>query len=283
MSRVHIGWRVLVVFMFMLTALVVVGCNGSPTDTAAGPEARADSLLDRVQREKVLRVGYSGYPPFLSIDVDTKVPSGGFSVDLIERLVEEWDPTISIAWVPTNWTNVRTDLVAGKFDLVVEPVFRTIPRAAVVDFSRPFASFGYAIGVVQADDERFREITDINGPEVLISVGQGLSSHEYLREHLPGATNLRVIPGGQAHAALDEVLLGRVDIALSDSTTIDAYLEAHPGQLRVVFDNPPPGRVYAGFMFRQGDYKLASFLNIALDYLDTSGQLERLRQQHGVR
>ena len=283
MSRVHIGWRVLVVFMVMLTALVVVGCNGSPTDAPAPSEARADSLLDRVQREKVLRIGYSGYPPFLSVDVDTKVPSGGFSVDLIERLVEEWDPTISVAWVPTNWTNVRTDLVAGKFDLVVEPVFRTIPRAAVVDFSRPFASFGYAIGVVQADDERYREISDINRPEVVIAVGQGLSSHEYVREHLPAATNLRIVPGGQAHAALDEVLLGRVDIALSDSTTIDEYLEAHPGQLRVVFDNPPPGRVYAGFMFRQGDYKFASFLNIALDYLETSGQLERLRQRHGVR
>ena len=253
------------------------------TAPAALHEVAAESVLDRVQREKVLRVGYSGYPPFLSIDVDTKLPSGGFSVELIERLVEEWDPTISIAWVPTNWTNVRTDLVAGKFDLVVEPVFRTIPRAAVVDFSRPFASFGYAIGVVQADDERYTEITDINQPEVVIAVGQGLSSHEYVREYLPAARNLRIIPGGQAHAALDEVLLGRVDIALSDSTTIGEYLEAHPGQLRVVFDNPPPGRVYAGFMFRQGDYKLAAFLNIALDYLRTSGQLERLRQQHGVR
>ena len=266
-----------------MAAFASASCGYSAPAETAPHEVAAKSVLDQAQREKVLRVGYSGYPPFLSIDVDTKVPSGGFSVDLIERLVEEWDPTISIAWVPTNWTNVRTDLVAGKFDLVVEPVFRTIPRASVVDFSRPFASFGYAIGVVQAHDGRYREIADINGPEVVIAVGQGLSSHEYLREHLPGATNLRVIPGGQAHAALDEVLLGRVDIALSDSTTIDEYLEAHPGQLRVVFDNPPPGRVYAGFMFRQGDYKLASFLNIALDYLETSGQLGRLRKQHGVR
>ena len=283
MSRVRAGWRVLVVFIVMLAGVVAVGCNGSPSDATATSEASAESLLDRVQRERELRIGFSGYPPFLSVNVDTKVPSGGFSVDLIERLVEKWDPTISIAWVPTNWTNVRTDLVAGKFDLVVEPVFRTIPRAAVVDFSQPFASFGYAIGVVQADDERFSEIGDINRPDVVIAVGQGLSSHEYLREHLPAATNLRIVPGGQAHAALDEVLLGRVDIALSDSTTIDEYTEAHPGQLRVVFDNPPPGRVYAGLMFRQGDYTFASFLNIALQYLETSGELERLRQRHGVR
>ena len=273
----------LVVFLVMVTALAAVGCNGSPAETTAAPETRAESLLDRVQRENVLRVGFSGYPPFLSIDVDTKVPRGGLSVDLIERLVKEWDPTVAIAWVPTNWTNVRTDLAAGKFDLVVEPVFRTISRAAVVDFSRPFASFGYAIGVVQADDERYREIADINGPDVVIAVGQGLSSHEYVREHLQAATNLRIVPGGQAHAALDEVLLGRVDIALSDSTTIGGYLEAHPGQLRAVFDSPPPARVYAGFMFRQGDYRFASFLNTALDYLETSGELERLRQRYGIR
>jgi cyclohexadienyl dehydratase len=278
-----LGVLTLVLTLALLPAAACVGNNRSgSSDVTVESRERSESVLAKVNREKVLRVGFSGYPPYLSIDPVTKQPSGGFSVDLIQAILQEWDKSIKIEWVPTNWTNVRTDLVVGKFDLIVEPVFRTIPRAAVVDFSRPFAYFGYAIGVVQANERRFKSIEDINRPDVSIAVGQGLSSHEYVRRHLAKATNLKVVPGGQAQAALEEVLLRRVDIALSDTTTIQQYLKAHPDRLKVVFADPPPARVAAGLMFRQGDYRFASFLNITLDYLETSGELGRLKQKHGI-
>jgi polar amino acid transport system substrate-binding protein len=270
----------------LILASGLLACTPAhPGGSGAAPAASTspESVLDRVRKDKTLRIGFSGYPPFLFVDPNTNLPSGGFSVELIQAILKEWDPSIKIEWRETNWTTVRTDLIAKKFDLIVEPVFRTIPRAAIVDFSRPFASFGYAIGVVQAGDTRFKSIEDINRPNVRIAVVQGLTSHEYAMRHLPKATNLKVVPGGQADAALNEVLLRRVDIALSDSTVIDQFLKAHPGVLKVVFDNPPPAHVTASMMFRQGDYKFASFLNTALDYLDGSGELRRLREKYGVR
>lgn len=282
-------WTVRTLVTLVVIAPTLTGCVSQPaqepataSDNTGGTAPISESVLDKVKREQVLRVGFSGYPPYLRVDPTTKRPAGGFSVELIEIILREWDPSIRLDWVPTNWTNVRTDLVLGKFDLVVEPVFRTIPRAAAVDFTKPFAYFGYAIGVVRAGDSRFKSIEDINRPDVSIAVGQGLSSHEYVRRHLPRATNLKVVPGGQAQAALEEVLTGRVDIALSDTTTIQQYLRAHPGRLAVVFADPPPARVAAGLMLRQGDYKFASFLNTALDYLETSGELRRLKEKYGI-
>jgi hypothetical protein len=61
-----------------------------------------------------------------------------------------------------------------------------------------------------------------------------------VKSHLPSATNLNMLPGGNIEASLDEVLLGRVDITLANYDTIKRYLASHTGKLKSVFTNPPP-------------------------------------------
>jgi polar amino acid transport system substrate-binding protein len=279
----------LVRLLLAVTVLVVGACDGSgnarqSTQSTGQPaeQASSTSVLTKFAQEKVLRIGFSGYPPFLNVDPNTKQPVDGFSVELIRSIVQQWDSTVTIQWIPTNWTNVRVDLIAGKFDLVVEPVFQTIPRAAVVDFSRPYSYFGYAVGLVRINDNRFDAIEDLNSPEVRIAVMQGGSAHEYVQKNLPRATNLKVLPTGNVESSLDEVLLSRVDITLADYHTIKRYIDSHPGRVRAVFVDPPPGRVAAGFMFRQDDYRWASFLNTALQFMETSGEIRRLKEKYNV-
>lgn len=267
----------------LFVAVIVFACakpaaQPVPANAAASPA----SVLDQVKRDKVVRVGYSGYPPFLTIDPTTKLPRDGFSVDLITRILHDWDSTIKIKWVPTNWTNVRTDLNNNKFDLIVEPVFRTIPRAAIVDFSRPYSYFGYAVGVVRINDNRFHSIKDLDNPNVLICVAQSLTSHEYVKANLPHATNLKILSGGNIEATIDEVLLGRVDITLADYHTIKRYIAAHPGKVKAIFTNPPPSKAPAGLMFRQGDYKWAAFINTSLEYLEATGDIDKLKAKYDV-
>jgi ABC-type amino acid transport substrate-binding protein len=271
------------IFLFFMLALSL-GITLSCGHKAETPNAIAlhESVLDKVKREHVLRVGYSGYPPFLNVDIRTNKPSDGFSVELIQMILAQWDKSISIEWVPTNWTDVRTDLLNHKFDLIVEPVFRTIPRAAIVDFSSPYSEFSYAVGVVRANDNRYHTIKDLDNPNVHIALTQGTSWHEYATRNLPNATNLKIISGGKIEMSLDEVLLGRVDIALSDLLTAKRYVAAHPGKVKIIFTNPPPGRVLAGFMFRQDDLKFLQFLNTSLEFLQSSGETDRLKKKYDI-
>ena len=262
--------------------LVVVGCAQSPPKSAKNTTSATTSVLETVKQTRTLRVGFSGYPPYLSVDPDTKLPADGFSVELIQLIIERWDPEIQIQWVPTNWTNVRVDLINGKFDLIVEPVFRTIPRAAIVGFSRPYAEFAYAVGMVRIDDDRFHSVEQLNSPDYSICVLQGATAHEYVTRNLPKATDVKILSGGRVETTLDEVVQGRVDITLADLTTIERYIEEHPGIAKAVFTDPPPGTVPAGFMFRQGDYVFAAFLNTALEYLEAAGDIARLKQEYNI-
>ena len=278
--KTRIGLPSLLLFFFLVQT--APGCRAGDNSQEQN-STRIESTLDRIRDSKHLRIGYSGYPPFLNIDPENKLPRDGFSVELAKALVQEWNEQIEIEWVPTNWSNVRVDLLANKFDLIVEPVFRTIPRAAAVGFTKPFAYFAYAVGCVRADDDRFHSIDQLNSPSYSIAVLQGASAHEYVKRNLPLATNLKVLSGTSVEATLDEVLLGRVDVTLADLNTIDRYMAAHSGLVKAVFTDPPPGRVPAGFMLRPGDYKFAAFLDASLDFFEASGEIEKLKQKYAIR
>jgi len=273
-------YRLITKAVALMVMLGAVSCRQQASQP--GSAIHQESVLDKVKREHTLRVGYSGYPPFLNIDLATNKPADGFSVELIQLILSQWDQSIQLEWVPTNWTDSRTDLINHKFDLIVEPVFRTIPRAAIVDFSRSYAEFSYAVGVVRANDNRYHTIRDLNNPQVHIALLQGSSWYEYTVRNLPKANNLKVIPGGKIEPTLDEVLLGRVDISLSDLLTAKRYVAAHPGKLKIIFTDPPPGRVPAGFMFRQDDLKFLQFLNTSLEFLQSSGDLDRLKKKYDI-
>lgn len=64
----------------------------------------------------------------------------GYSVEMASLIADQagW----SLDWVKTTADTKIPDLKAGKFDLMVEPIYRTIARAKEVTFTRPYAYFG---------------------------------------------------------------------------------------------------------------------------------------------
>lgn len=242
--------------------------------------AIAESALDRVKRDGVLRVGYNGYPPYLRHDPATGEITG-FSVELIQLVVRYWGRDVKLEWVPTSWDRMKPDMMAGKFELMVEPIWRTIPRAAEVGFTRPYAYFGYAVGIVAKGDIRFSSIADLNQKGIIVAVQQGGGSHEFAKSQLPNAT-IKVLPNDTSDTALREVLLRASDIALGDAPTVRRFAEAHMTLVDTRFLDAPPVVVPAGFMVPQGDYKWEQFLNVALEYLDSAGETQRLASKYGI-
>jgi ABC-type amino acid transport substrate-binding protein len=263
----------------VLALLVAVAGLFLPTRRDAPSAGTTESsTLQRIMDSKTLRVGYEGYPPYTIKDPASGQLSG-FSVDLAEYIAREagW----KVEWVQTSPDTKIPDLQAGKFDIMTEPIFRTIPRATRVTFSRPYAYFGDAAGLVRKGETRFKNVGDLNKSGVTIVVRQGYTDQTYASDNLPAAT-LRALKVDDASQLFLEVITGKADVALADLEQVKAFAAQHANQVEVRFTDPAPSYIPAGLMLRQGDFTFYNFVNASIDYMEANGDLSRLNHKFGI-
>jgi len=82
--------------------------------------------------------------------------------------------------------------------------------------------------------------------------------------------------GKDAFIQLDDVLLGRADVALQDVPTVVQYVRAHPDQVKALWLDNPPSTVAAGFVTRQEDADLLAFLNACIRLMKVDGTRQSL-------
>ena len=108
-----------------------------------------------------------------------------------------------------------------------------------------------------------------------------LAQPEAIGEHTGDGVDLieqqtASVTGGDAFVQLDDVLMGRADVALQDSPTVVQYVKAHPDKVKVLWLEHPPSVVPGGFAVRSEDEDLRQFLNSCLLILRTDGTIEKL-------
>jgi cyclohexadienyl dehydratase len=241
------------------------------------PTTAQNDTLQRIVSKRVLRVGYEGYPPYTIKDPATGRLSG-FSVDLAEYIAREAGWTVE--WVETSPDTKIPDLQAGRFDVMTEPIFRTIPRASRVTFTRPYAYFGDASGIVRKGEQRFARVEDLNKAGITIVVRQGYTDQAFAADNLPKAT-LRALKVDDVSQLFLEVISGKADVALADLEQVKAYAARH-AEVETRFTDPAPAYIPAGMMVRQGDFTFYNFLNTSLDYMESNAVLARLNRKYGL-
>ena len=250
-----------------------------PTSSSRPPVNPVEaSALDHITKTGKLRVGYEGYPPYTMKDPTTGKLTG-FSVDLAEYIAREagW----KLEWVQTSPDTKIPDLQAGKFDVMTEPIFRTIPRATRVTFSRPYAYFGDAAGIVRKGDTRFKVIDDLNASGITIAVRQGYTDQTFASDNLPLAT-LRALKVDDTSQVFLEVIAGKADVALADLEQVKSFAAKHATEVEVRFVDPAPSYIPAGLMLKQGDFTLYNFVNTSLDYMEANSILTRLNRKYSL-
>lgn len=258
------------------TGLFLLSCAQGDASTKGSPHTTG--TLQKMIQEKRLVVGYAGYLPFLRRDPNTGVISG-YSVDLLKAIT---DPLgVTIEWKETTWDNMKQDLLLGKFDIMVEPIFYTIPRATQVGYTRPYAYFGFGVPVVRKGENRFRRIEDFNDPKVKLAVTQGVTDQEFVARKLPNA-NIKLIPGNDISITLTEVLVGKADAAIADVPTVLQFLKVHPNEVEALFLDNPPAITPAGFLVRRDDIEFLNFLNTALLTLEAGGVFDQLETSYAL-
>jgi len=191
----------------------------------------------------------------------------GFEVELMYALAKRLGVEAQI--VPTSWYALETELLAGRFDVILSSWTPNLRTAETILASVPYCNWGLVI-VVRADDPRVRGLADLEGlrvahardPAVLAplwNMGEG----KFLQFEDPD----------RAFAALET---GTYDAIIYDSFYVKWKL-AQSRSFRVVGE--PLNRLGYHAGVRPEDAPLKERLDTAIHELETSGELSKLRQR----
>jgi len=267
----HSSSKVLVTAIILAFMVIIAGCERPTTPPASG---NVPDTLEKIRREKVLKVGYIIYPPAVIKDPKTGA-LGGHLVDTVEELAKIMD--VKIQYHEAAWGTFVAGLQTGQFDLSIAPTFRTIPRALAVTFTRSLFYVGNS-AIAKKGDNRFKDLKDLSRAGIAIAVTQGEAGHEYAKANLPKA-KLTVLSTADQSLAFSEVSAGRADIALGDAWATRQYAEKRP-EVVDVFGKNPFNLTSVGWAVRSGDTNFLVFLNTAIDFFEDTGKLREWEQKY---
>ena len=265
----------------LIVAVVAVALSTLSLRRAPDSAGRGElqlSLLNTLDRDGVIRAGYGLFPPFTEEAPDGKL--SGVSVDIVEEIARQVGARVE--WRRFNWNTMGASLKRGEFDVIADPIFLTPQRGRDLSFTQPYSFFAIGIGVVRLDETRFKTFDDINNKEVSVAVGQGTGEESFVRARAPKATILSIPIGQDSATAINSVLTGRADIAITNIEDARRFVTAHEKNLRILWDDKPPAYVPAAFVVRPDDVRGLAFLNVSLQNFRSTGILTSIGQRHGA-
>lgn len=270
METKNILIAVIVVLVILLGFQFFRSDNTTSTQTSK-------SILDTVRETRKVRVGYAAFAPYVEKNLQTGELSG-YSVDVMKEIADQMD--VEIEWVETTWQTFVADIKTDKFDILVGPLYLSIPRVMEIDYSVPTGYFSGVAGLVKKEENRFTKPEDLNKEGVVISVPQGWTAHEYSGKYLTKAT-IKPFKEEVASLAIADMVSGKSDIALVDGPTAQQYLEQNPNQnVKGLFIENPPLVAPGGFGFKKGDYQWAAFIDKSIELLRANGTLKKIAEKY---
>jgi ABC-type amino acid transport substrate-binding protein len=240
----------------------------------AQAQAPGGNTLDKILRDKKVRVGWIASPPQMMKDAASGALQGYF-VDAARYIFKEVE--VEPEFVESSFSTFVAALQSGQLDLCIASTFVTIKRAAVVDFTRPILYLGYS-AVVRADEKRFVSLADFNHSGIRIAVLQGGSSQNYVKQNFPKADVVALNSTNQTLPFI-EVMSGRADVGINDAWSARRFAVNQPA-VKDLFANEPYNVQPTAWTVRRGNEDLRRFLNAAIETILVSGKFEELARAY---
>jgi cyclohexadienyl dehydratase len=171
---------------------------------------RYPDRLQQVLDAGVLRVGTTGdYRPFSYTGANGAL--AGIDVDLARDLAGALGVRLEL--VATSWPALMGDLAAGRYDVAMSGVSRTLGRARHAYLSAPY-HVGGKTPIARCDRrEPFASLADIDRPGVRVVVNPGGTNQVFVDAHIHSA---EVIVHPDNRTIFDELVAGRADVMITD-------------------------------------------------------------------
>ena len=257
-------------FRCMIALLLAV-----PIFAATGDHAAAQ-LLDKIIKEKKIKIGYIPSPPGTVKDSKTGEVTG-YYVEGVRYMFKTIN--VEAEFVESTWATFAAGLQSGQFDLSIAGTFATIQRAAAVEFTNPIHYLGYS-AVAKKDDTRFKVLSDLNKEGIKIAVVQGGAGQEYVKENFPKA-QIVALAGGNLTAPFIEVAAGRADVGIEDAWQARRFSEQQPS-VTDLFRDEPYNVLPICWSVKRGNQDLLNFMNVSIGFMLGTGRWERIAEKYGA-
>jgi len=189
---------------------------------AAAVQAFPDRLTQILSTGR-LRIGTTGdYAPF-SHRADGVADFAGIDIDLGRDLAAALG--VEAEFVLTSWPGLTADLAAGRYDIAMSGVSRTLARQRVGLLSVPYYADGKTPIARCAERARFDTLEEIDSPGVRVVVNPGGTNERFVDEHIRQAEKL-LHPDNRTIFA--ELLAGRADLMFTDRIEVELQTRQHP-------------------------------------------------------
>jgi Na+/H+-dicarboxylate symporter/ABC-type amino acid transport substrate-binding protein len=227
------------------------------------------SVLDRVRRRRVLRVGY--FDDSLPYAVfNGKGDLVGFDVEMALQLARDLD--VELELVPADRRLFDAGLDPSACDLVMSGTVITADRALSVRFSRPYLDETIAFVVADHRRAEFASWDDVRAARGLrVGVPDADYYLKWARLELPDAT---IVTFGGAEDMFGKVM-PPLDALMLTAERGSAYTLLHP-EYSVVVPKPQPLRVPLAYIVAGRDDALASVVDTWIELKTKDGTIDEL-------
>ena len=236
---------------------------------------RPDSVLAKIRKEGVLRVGYSQTGPWFYKDARTG-DLGGIYKDVCDRLAKEIE--IKLEYKEVTFANATVGLRRGDYDLYGSSLTYTMARALTVDYIGPLYSKGSLLLIHKDNAGRFKTAADLNDPGVTISVTAGASEEARIPVLWPKAKVITTT--GQVTLGAEPVRAKRADAWMSGDSDVLLFAKRNAAWAAVVEPDKPIDKRPNTWAVRYGDAEWKNFLDFWGAFVVVNGEMDRLFAHH---
>ncbi len=254
-------------FLAVAVVMVALLALGSSGQTAGKPSA-----VDQIEKDKVIKVGWAVWHPYVFRDPKTNQVEG-VSYDLLQDMAKAFGAKVE--WIEDSWATLPAGIQAGKFE-ITNLMAITPPRAQVVDFSEAVTKHGVSLIAPKADVAKTKSWEDWDRPGIKIAVTLGANSDMFVTEKFKKAeiVRLKTVPENVL-----AVVSGRVNAHASTIDALKTIQREHP-ELAIVPGSFGSSEV--AFALPQGDPAFLKRVNEFVRQEKTSGRVKQLLDKYGL-
>lgn len=202
-------------FKLFFTVLITVALVFSLA-ACDGTEEPNDEGTDEPVEEVVYLAGTdAAFPPFEMLEGDKVV---GFDADILQAIAEAAD--IKIELKHTGWDPLFNGLDNGSLDIGIAAITIRDDRLELYDFSDPYFEANQLIMV--REDSDVTSLADLAGKQIGV---QTATTGNFVVADAFGETYKGIKGYDDIPAAVDDLLLGRLDAIVTDNAVIQEYLK----------------------------------------------------------
>lgn len=252
--------------LILLLVFFAIGCGAGGKKATEEGTASAQSTLDKIQKAGVIKVGMeAGYLPFEFNDEKGNIV--GFDVDLANELGKRMG--VKVELVNTAWDGIIPGLQAGKYDIIMSGMTRTLERALAVNFTEPYYETGQVL-LVRKGETKIKSFKDMDAAGLTLAVKTGTTSDLATAKIIK---NAKIDKYSTEIDGVTALKTKKADVFVYDKPYIEDYAEkdAEVVMLPELFT-----KEYFGFAVRKGDQDYLNWLNYFIQEIKADGTYELL-------